>query len=97
MGEFDVELGRLQRAFGLRLRGPCRLQGLAALVDDGVGDRLGHVQGQRAVEFASCQFRLGARIRELAVGLQRDGLERAGIDHIEQIAGPDDRAVAKLD
>ena len=62
MGEFDVELGRLQRAVGLRLGGPRRLQGLAALVDDGIRNRLGHVQGQRAIELAFGQFRLGARI-----------------------------------
>ena len=41
MGEFDVELRRFQRAFSLHLRGMRRLQGLAALIDDGIGDRAG--------------------------------------------------------
>ncbi len=44
MGEFDVELGRLEQAFGLGLRGLRRLQRLAALVDGGVRNRLGLVQ-----------------------------------------------------
>ena len=61
------------------------------------GDRLGLDQGQAAVEFALGEFGLGARIRELAVGLLGDGLEGAGIDQVEQIAGIDDGAVAKLD
>ena len=73
------------------------LQGLAALIDDGVGDRLGLIQGQRTVEFALGEFRLGARIRKLAVRLLGDRFERAGIDHIEQVAGIDEGAVAKFD
>ena len=97
VGEFDIELGSLQRAFGLRLRGVRRLQGLAALVDDGFGDCTGLDQSQRAVEFALGQFRLGARIGKLAIGLQRDRLERTGIDDVKQIAVTDDRAVAELD
>ena len=73
-----------------------RLQGLAALVDDLFGDSTGLDQGQAAVELALGKLRLGARIRELAVGLLGDGLERPGIDHIEQIAGFDECAVTKL-
>ena len=34
MGEFDIELGGLERALGLRDRRIGRLQGLAALVDN---------------------------------------------------------------
>ena len=97
MGELDVELGGLERAFGLHLGGVGRLQGLAALVDDGIGHRLGLVQGQRAIEFALGQLRLGARVRQLAVGLLGDRLERTGIDHVKQIARLDDGAVAKFD
>ena len=52
---------------------------------------------QRAIELALGEFRLGARIRELAVGLLGDGLERTRIDDVEQIAGVHDGAVAKLD
>ena len=61
------------------------------------GDRLGLIQGQRAVELALGEFGLGARIRELAVGLFGDRLEGAGIDDIEQVAGIDEGAVAELD
>src|SRR6266436_1805361 len=70
---------------------------LAALVDDGFGDCAGLHQSQPAVEFAFGQFRLGARVRKLAIGLQRDRLERTGIDHVKQIAGMDDGAVAEFD
>jgi hypothetical protein len=97
VGEFDIQLGRLQRAFGLHLGGMRGLQGLAALVDAGFGDGAGRNQGQRALELALRQFRLGARIGQLAVGLQRDRLERTGIDDIEQVAGFDEVAVAELD
>ena len=62
------------------LGGLRRLQRLAPLVDDLFGDRTGLDQGQRAVELALGEFHLGARIRELAVGLLGDRLERAGID-----------------
>ena len=97
MGELDIELGRLQRAFGHGLGGVRRLQGLAALVDDLFGDRTGLDQGQAAVEFALGKLRLGARIRELAVRLLGDGLKRPGIDDVEKIAGIDEGAVTKLD
>ena len=97
MGEFDVELGGLERAFGLHLGGARRLQGLAALIDDGIRYRLGLVQGQGAVEFALGEFRLGARIGQLAVGLLGDRLERTGVDHVKQIARLDEGAVAKFD
>jgi len=86
-----------QRALGLHLRGVGRLQGLAALVDDGFGDCTGLDQSQRTIELALGQFGLGARIGKLAVGLQRRRLKRTGIDDVEQIAGMDDRAVAELD
>ena len=97
MGELDIELGGLERAFGLHFRGVRRLQGLAALVDDGIGHGLGLVQGQGAVEFALGEFRFRPRIRQLAVGLLGDRLERTGVDHVKQIARPDDGAVAKFD
>ena len=87
MGELDIELGGLQRAFGHGLGGVRRLQRLAALVDDLFGDRAGLDQGQAAVELALGKLHLGAGIRKLAVGLLGDGFERAGIDQIEQIAG----------
>ena len=96
MGELDIELGGLQRAFGHGLGGVRRLQGLAALVDDLFGDSTGLDQGQAAVELALGKLRLGARIRELTVGLLGDGLKRPGIDHIEKIAGIDECAVTKL-
>src|ERR1700744_2530198 len=67
--KFDVELGRLQRAFGDRLGGVRRLQRLAALVDPLFGDRAGHDQVQAAIELALGQFHFGARIGELTVGL----------------------------
>ncbi len=81
--EFDIELGGLERAFGLHLRGARRLQGLAALVDDGIGHRLGQVQRQGTVEFALGEFCLRARVRQLAVGLLGDRLERTGVDHVK--------------
>ena len=71
MGELDIELGRLQRAFGDDLGGVRRLQGLAALVDDLFGDGAGLHQAQRAIELALGKLRLGARIGKLAVGLRR--------------------------
>ena len=97
VGELDIELGGLQRAFGHGLGGVRRLQGLAALVDDLFGDRTGLDQGQAAVEVALGELRLGARIGELAVGLLGDRLERAGIDHVKQVAGMDHVAVLELD
>ena len=97
MGELDIELGGLEHAFGLRLGGVRRLQGLAALIDDLFGDRAGLDQGQAAVEFALGELRLGARIRELAVGLLGDRLKGTGIDDVEKIAGLDEGAVAKFD
>ena len=80
-----------------RLGGVRRLQGLTALVDDLFGDRAGLDQVQAAIELALGKFDLGARIRKLAVGLLGDGLERAGIDDVEQIAGMDHVAVLELD
>ena len=61
------------------------------------GDGLGLVQGQGAVEFALGSFGFRARVGQLAVGLLGDRLERTGVDHVKQIAGPDDGAVAELD
>ena len=97
MGEFDIEICRLQRAFGLHFRGVCGLQGLAALVDNGFGNGAGLDQRQRTVEFAFCQLRLGARVRQLAVGLQGRRLERAGVDDVKQVAGTNDGAITELD
>src|SRR5262249_28084966 len=70
VGELDIELRRLQRAFGLLFRGMRGLQGLTALVDDLFGDGAGRDQVQRALKVAPGELRLGARIRELAVRLQ---------------------------
>jgi hypothetical protein len=95
VGKFDIELGRLQRAFRLQYRRMGRLQRLAALIDDGVGDRPGLIQGQGAVQFALSEFGLGAG-RELAVGLLGDRFKGTEIDDIEEIAGIDGRAVAKF-
>jgi len=97
VAELDIELRCFQRAVRLRLRGLRRLQRLAALVDNGIGDRLGLIQGQRAVEFALGEFRLGARVRELAFGLFRDRLEGTGIDDVQEVAGVDESAVAEFD
>ncbi len=74
-----------------------RLQGLAALIDDEIGHRLGFIQFERTIELALCKLGLGARIRKLAFGLLGDRLKGAGIDDVEQIAGVDERAVTKLD
>ena len=74
-----------------------RLQGLAPLVDDLFGDRAGLDQVQAAIELALGELHLGARIRKLAVGLFGDGLERARIDQIKQVAGMDHVAVLELD
>ena len=52
MGEFDIELCGLQRAFGLGLGGTRRLQRLTALIDDLFGDRAGLHEGQAALEIA---------------------------------------------
>src|ERR1700733_4122135 len=82
MGKLDVEL-----------RG---LQGLAALIDGGIRDRLALVQDQPAIEITFRQFYFGLRIGELAVSLLGDGLERARINHIEQVSGVDHSAIAKL-
>ena len=92
-----LSLAAFSSAFGLHLGGMRRLQGLAALIDDGFGDGTGLDQGQRAIEFAFGEFGLGARIGQLAVGLLGDRFERTGIDHVEQIAGLDEGAVAELD
>ena len=97
MGKFDIELGGFEHALGLQARRIGGLQGLAALVDDGVGDRLGLVQHQRAVEFALGELSLGAGVGQLAIGLLGNGLERAGIDGVEQVAGLDEGAIAEFD
>jgi hypothetical protein len=73
------------------------LQGLAPLVDDGFGNGAGRHQGQRALELAPRQLRLGAGVRQLAVRLQRDRLEGTGVDDIEQVARFDEVAVFELD
>ena len=97
MREFDVELCCLQRTFGLHLRGLCRLQSLSTLIDNGVRDRLGLIQGQRAIEFTPSELRFGTRVRELAVRLQGDRFKGSGVDDIQEIAGIDESAVAKFD
>src|SRR4051794_6539404 len=96
VGEFDIELCGLQRAFGLGLGGTRRLQRLTALIDDLFGDCAGLHEGQAALEIALGKLPLGARVSELAFGLQHDRLERAWIDDVEQIASPDDRAILEL-
>src|SRR5437868_6978905 len=53
MGKFDVELGCLQRALGLQLRGLGRLQRLTTLIDNRVRDRLGLIQCKRLVGCAT--------------------------------------------
>ena len=65
MGEFDIELCGLQRAFGLGLGGTRRLQRLTALIDDLFGDRAGLHEGQAALEIALGKLPLGARVGEL--------------------------------
>ena len=77
MGELDVELRGLERAFGLGFRCVRRLQGLAALIDDLFGDCTGRDQGQAAVEVALGEFCFRPRIGKLAVGLFSNRLERA--------------------
>ena len=61
------------------------------------GHRLGLVQRQGAVEFAPGEFCLRMCVRQLAIGLLGDRLERAGINHVKQIAGAHDRAIAEFD
>jgi hypothetical protein len=74
-----------------------RLQGLSALVDDLLGHRAGLDQGQAAVEIALGEFRLGPRIRKLAVRLGCHRLERTRIDHVQEVAGLDEGAVSEFD
>src|SRR5947207_2164932 len=59
-----------------------RLQRLTTLIDNRVRDRLGLIQCKRSVELAPAELRLGARVRELAVGLLGNRLKRTGIDHV---------------
>src|SRR3954468_23202557 len=96
MGEFNIELCGLQRAFGLGLGGTRRLQRLTALIDDLFGDRTGLHEGQAALEIALGKLPLGARVGELPFGLQHDRLERARIDDVKQIASADDRTILEL-
>src|SRR3954454_9083515 len=96
MGEFDIELCGLQRAFGLGLGGTRRLQRLTALIDDLFGDRAGLHEGQAALEIALGKLPLGACVGELAFALQPDRLKRARIDDVKQIASTDDRAILDL-
>ena len=97
MGELDVEARGLQCPLGLHLGRVRGLQGLATLVDDLLGDGTGLYQVETAIELALGQFDLGAGIRELAVGLLGHRLERARVDHVEQVALAHDRAVLELD
>ena len=53
--------------------------------------------GQRAIQLPLGKFHLGARIRELTVGLRGYRLERAGIDEVKQVAGVDEGAVPEFD
>src|SRR4051812_43640642 len=96
MGEFDVELCGLQRAFGLGLGGTRRLQRLTALIDGLFRDRAGLHEFQAALELALGKPPLGACVSELPLGLQRDRLERARIDDVKQIASVDDRTILEL-
>src|ERR1700722_13668076 len=96
MGELDIELSSLQRAFGHGLGGVRRLQGLAALIDNLFGNSTGLDQGQAALEIALGKLRLGARIRELTVRLLGNGFKRSGIDDIKKIAGIDECTVTKF-
>src|SRR3954470_7281392 len=96
VGEFNIELCGLQRAFGLGLGGTRRLQRLTALIHHLFGDRAGLHESQAALEIALGKLPLGARVGELPFGLQYDRLERARIDDVKQIAGADDRAVLEL-
>src|ERR1700755_559649 len=96
MGEFDIELRGLQRAFGLGLGGTRRLQSLTALIDDLFGDRAGLNEAAAAVAVALGKHPLGACVGELPLGLQHDRLERTRIDDVKQIASMDDRTILEL-
>src|SRR3954447_6769977 len=96
MGEFNIELCGLQRAFGLGLGGTRRLQRLTGLVDHLFGELAGLHESQAALEIALGKLPLGARVGELPFGLQHDRLERARIDGVKQIASADDRAILEL-
>ena len=52
---------------------------------------------KRTVEFSLGKLGLGARIGKLSIRLLGHRLEWAGIDHVKQIAGMNDVAVAELD
>ena len=98
MGELDIELGRLQRAFGLHLGGVRRLQGLAALVDDGFGDGAGLDQGQargRVRAWQAPPWR--AHPTSWPSACTATASNGRGVDHVKQIAGVDDGAVAEFD
>jgi hypothetical protein len=96
MGEFDIELCGLQRAFGLDLGGTRSLQRLSALIDGLFGDRAGLHELQGAFEIALGKLDLGACVGKLPLGLLRDCLERARIDDLKQIAAADDRTILEL-
>src|SRR3954447_10069561 len=96
MGEFNIELCGLQRAFGLGLGGTRRLQRLTGLVDHLFGELAGLHESQAALEIALGKLPLGARVGELPFGLQHDRLERARIDGVKQIASADDRTILEL-
>ena len=98
MSELDIELGRLQRAFGLHLGGVRRLQCLAALVDDLIRRR--RWSGPGSAPRSSSRLASSALARasdKLAVRLRCHRLERAGVDDVEQVARLDDVAVLELD
>ncbi len=61
------------------------------------GYRLGLIQCQRTVELALAEFRLGARVRQLAVRLLGNRFKGPGIDDVQEVAGIDEGAVAKFD
>jgi hypothetical protein len=54
-------------------------------------------QCKRTVEFALGEFGLGARVRELAIGLLGNGFERARIDDVQEVAGVDEGTIAEFD
>ena len=97
VGEFDIELGRLKRAFGDSLGGKRGLHCLAALVDDLFGDRAGLDKLQAAIELALGKLRLCPGVGKLAIRLVGHRLERPRVDDVKQVAGMHDVAVLELD
>jgi len=96
MGELDIELGGLQQALGLHFgsAAPAGPEARWSTMESETAWLL--VQGQAALELALASSAL-ARASTTGHRPGRPPLRRDAVDHVEQVAGLDHRAVAKLD